>query len=147
MAVSRPTEVLRWSLDELSRIQAVFEDTVMVTAVDQGDALFTVRDPAGRGWVGTARLVEVRTEAQAIEFTVFFSASPPSRRRPRTHLWGIDIRDDGRQASLSMDTPWREIETDDGPALQTGIERLVSGDFQAPLLARLGARGVRPYGA
>jgi hypothetical protein len=146
MASSRPAEVLRWSADELSRIRTVYGSSLLVAAVESGDALLTVSDPAGLGWTGTARLVEIRSDPEATEFTVFLSASPPSKQRPNVHLWGIDIRDDGRQASLSMDTPWRVIGSGDGPTLQGGIDRLIRGDFRPPIVRTRARRKVTPYG-
>lgn len=147
MKVSRPAEAIEWVAQELSRIPVVYGGTVVVAPAETGDALFTVSDPAGRGWTGTPRLIEVRPDDHAVEFTVFFSANPPSRPRPTIHLWGTDVRADRGRVSASMNTPWREIEPGDGPSLQGGLNRLVRGDFRLPRTPFRARTTVEPYGA
>lgn len=143
----RPAAVRKWVADELSRIEATYGQSLRVNAVHNGDALHTVDDPAGQGWTGTARLIEVRPDAEAVEFTVFLAASPPSRHRPTVHLFGLDIRDDGRRTRVSMDSAWKEIRSGDTPALQRGIDRLVRGEFRPSLVHIRTRRSVVPYGA
>ncbi|WNB86538.1 hypothetical protein [Cellulomonas sp. ATA003] len=146
MTDSLPAEVVRWSVDEMSRIRRAYGSAIKLSAVDSGAELLMVSDPAGGGWAGTARLTEVRTDADSVEFTVFFSATPPLARRPAVHLCGLDLRDDGQRVHVSMDTPWVEIRTGDGPTLRGGIDRLIRGNFRPSLAHVLAQRTVMPYG-
>lgn len=142
MSDVRPEQVVRWVNDEVARIEAAFGEVLNAKAAHAGDALLTLEDPGGRGWTATARLVEVRSGEQGLEFAVFLDAHPPYRRRPTVHLWGVDARDDGQRVSVAADSPWREIAPHHGPALEAGIDRLIRGNFRPPLRRRR----AEPYG-